>query len=212
MGFFITFILLITPNKNKNMKLRVLTLFALLLSSVSFTQETTFEDTNSIENQFEELYKKSSTYQVYKVISKDKYQRLKLNILDSVKDLKETIAHKESLLLKEKSNIEETKKLLTQTEIDLNISLKKESSIDILGIKLSKVVYNLLLWGIIVLLLLGLSYFIFKFFRSNILTKEAKNNLVDVEQEFEQHRKKTLVREQKLRRKLQDEINKQRNS
>ena len=212
MGFFITFILLITPNKNKNMKLRVLILFALLLSSVSFTQETTFEDTNSIENQFEELYKKSSTYQVYKVISKDKYQRLKLNILDSLKDLKETIANKESLLLKEKSNIEETKKLLTQTEIDLNISLKKESSIDILGIKLSKVVYNLLLWGIIVLLLLGLSYFIFKFFRSNILTKEAKNNLVDVEQEFEQHRKKTLVREQKLRRKLQDEINKQRNS
>lgn len=212
MGFFITFILLITPNKNKNMKLRVLILFALLLSSVSFTQETTFDDTNSIENQFEELYKKSSTYQVYKVISKDKYQRLKLNILDSVKDLKETIAHKESLLLKEKSNIEETKKLLTQTEIDLNISLKKESSIDILGIKLSKVVYNLLLWGIIVLLLLGLSYFIFKFFRSNVLTKEAKNNLVDVEQEFEQHRKKTLVREQKLRRKLQDEINKQRNS
>lgn len=212
MGFFITFILLITPNKNKNMKLRVLTLFALLLSSVSFTQETTFEDTNSIENQFEELYKKSSTYQVYKVISKDKYQRLKLNILDSLKDLKETIAHKESLLLKEKSNIEETKKLLTQTEIDLNISLKKESSIDILGIKLSKVVYNLLLWGIIVLLLLGLSYFIFKFFKSNVLTKEAQNNLVDVEQEFEQHRKKTLVREQKLRRKLQDEINKQRNS
>jgi hypothetical protein len=194
------------------MKLRVLILFALLLSLVSFTQETTFDDTNSIENQFEELYKKSSTYQVYKVISKDKYQRLKLNILDSLKDLKETIAHKESLLLKEKSNIEETKKLLTQTEIDLNISLKKESSIDILGIKLSKVVYNLLLWGIIVLLLLGLSYFIFKFFRSNILTKEAKNNLVDVEQEFEQHRKKTLVREQKLRRKLQDEINKQRNS
>jgi hypothetical protein len=212
LGFFITFILLITPNKNKNMKLRVLILFALLLSSVSFTQETIFEDTSSIENQFEELYKKSSTYQVYKVISKDKYQRLKLNILDSLKDLKETIAHKESLLLKEKSNIEETKKLLTQTEIDLNISLKKESSIDILGIKLSKVVYNLLLWGIIVLLLLGLSYFIFKFFRSNVLTKEAKNNLVDVEQEFEQHRKKTLVREQKLRRKLQDEINKQRNS
>jgi hypothetical protein len=212
LGFFITFILLITPNKNKNMKLRVLILFALLLSSVSFTQETTFEDTSSIENQFEELYKKSSTYQVYKVISKDKYQRLKLNILDSLKDLKEIIAHKESLLLKEKSNIEETKKLLTQTEIDLNISLKKESSIDILGIKLSKVVYNLLLWGIIVLLLLGLSYFIFKFFRSNVLTKEAKNNLVDVEQEFEQHRKKTLVREQKLRRKLQDEINKQRNS
>ena len=212
MGFFITFILLITPHKTKNMKLRLLTLIALLLSSVSFTQETTLKDTNSIENQFEELYKKSSTYQIYKVISKDKYQRLKLNILDSLKNLKETITHKESLLLKEKTNIEETKKLLAKAEIDLNTALKKENSIDVLGIQLSKTAYNLLLWSIIVSLLLGLSYFIFKFFRSNILTKEAQNNLLDIEEEFEQHRKKTLVREQKLRRKLQDEINKQRNS
>ena len=212
MGFFITFILLITPHKTKNMKLRLLTLIALLLSSVSFTQETTLKDTNSIENQFEELYKKSSTYQIYKVISKDKYQRLKLNILDSLKNLKETITHKESLLLKEKTNIEETKRLLAKAEIDLNTALKKENSIDVLGIQLSKTAYNLLLWSIIVSLLLGLSYFIFKFFRSNILTKEAQNHLLDVEEEFEQHRKKTLVREQKLRRKLQDEINKQRNS
>ncbi len=212
MGFFITFILLITPNKTKNMKLRVLTLIILLLSSVSFTQETTIEDTNSIENQFEELYKKSSTYQIYKVISKDKYQRLKLNILDSLKNLKKIIAHEQSLLLLEKTNIKETKTLLAKAEIDLNIALKKENSIDVLGVQLSKTAYNMLLWGIIVLLLSGLSYYIFKFFRSNILTKEAQNNLMDVEKEFEQHRKKTLVREQKLRRKLQDEINKQRNS
>ena len=147
-----------------------------------------------------------------KVISKDKYQRLKLNILDSLKNLKETITHKESLLLKEKTNIEETKRLLAKAEIDLNTALKKENSIDVLGIQLSKTAYNLLLWSIIVSLLLGLSYFIFKFFRSNILTKEAQNNLLDIEEEFEQHRKKTLAREQKLRRKLQDEINKQRNS
>lgn len=194
------------------MKLRLLTLIALLLSSVAFTQETTLEDTNSIENQFEELYKKSSTYQIYKVISKDKYQRLKLNILDSLKNLKKIIAHEQSLLLREKTNINETKTLLDKAEIDLNIALKKENSIDVLGVQLSKTAYNMLLWGIIVLLLSGLSYYIFKFFRSNILTKEAQNNLMDVEKEFEQHRKKTLVREQKLRRKLQDEINKQRNS
>ena len=194
------------------MKLRLLTLIALLLSSVAFTQETTLEDTNSIENQFEELYKKSSTYQIYKVISKDKYQRLKLNILDSLKNLKKIIAHEQSLLLREKTNINETKTLLAKAEIDLNIALKKENSIDVLGVQLSKTAYNMLLWGIIVLLLSGLSYYIFKFFRSNILTKEAQNNLMDVEKEFEQHRKKTLEREQKLRRKLQDEINKQRNS
>jgi hypothetical protein len=57
-----------------------------------------------------------------------------------------------------------------------------------------------------------LFYFIFKFSSSNVLTKEAQNSLLDVEQEFEQHRKKSLEREQKLRRQLQDEVNKLRSS
>ncbi|WP_407267387.1 hypothetical protein R8G64_12630 [Tenacibaculum maritimum] len=42
------------------------------------------------------------------------------------------------------------------------------------------------------------------------MTKEAKNNLAEIEQEFEEHRKKSLEKEQKIRRQLQDEINKQR--
>jgi hypothetical protein len=59
---------------------------------------------------------------------------------------------------------------------------------------------------------LALFYFIFKFSKSNILTKEAQNNLLDIEQEFEEYRKKSIEREQKLRRQLQDEINKLRSS
>ncbi len=31
----------------------------------------------------------------------------------------------------------------------------------------------------------GLGYFVFKFSKSNVLTKEAQENLEDVEQEFE---------------------------
>jgi len=45
-----------------------------------------------------------------------------------------------------------------------------------------------------------------------MLTKRAERNLKDIEIEYEQYRKKALEREQKLRRALQDEINKQRNS
>ena len=210
MGFFITFILLITLNKTSKLKLHIL-LTAILLSSVSLAQETVIEDNNSIENQFNKIYRTSTTYQVYKVISKDGYQRLKLNVLDSLKSSKKIISEKESLLLSEISSSKETKTLLAETKLELETALKKENSISLLGISLSKTTYNLTLWSVIVALLLGLSYFIFKFTRSNVLTKEAQNNLIDVEQEFEQHRKKTLEREQKLRRQLQDEINKQRN-
>ena len=58
------------------MKLYII-LTAFLITSISLAQETTIEDTNTIENQFDKIYRKSTTYQVYKVISKDSYQQLK---------------------------------------------------------------------------------------------------------------------------------------
>ncbi|WP_439132063.1 hypothetical protein [Polaribacter sp.] len=195
------------------MKLKLIFFLFLSFSLTLFSQETpeTEKDT-SIQGQFDEIYRISTTYQVYKVISKDKYQALKNNVLDSIKNLKTQISEKENLLKSEREKIKTTNELLSKTQADLVASNKKENSISLFGIELSKIKYNLLLWSIIIISLLLLFYFIFKFFRSNTLTKEAQNNLLDVEQEFEQHRKKSLEREQKLRRQLQDEINKSRNS
>ncbi len=207
MGFFYTF----TQYKPLTMKPYSLTLLFFFTIAFSFSQETT-ENLNSLENQFDKIYRTSTSYQIYKVISKERFQRLKLNVLDSLKASKKTISEKETLLKVEKETVAKTKTLLTKTQSELDMALKKENSISLFGMQLSKTAYNILLWSIITTLILALSYFIFKFFRSNILTKEAQNNLLEVEQEFEQHRKKSLDREQKLRRKLQDEINKQRNS
>lgn len=183
----------------------------LLTATISFSQEVE-EGSNSLENQFNEIYRKSTKYKVYKVISIDGYQSLKLNVLDSVKSLKKIIIEKDLLLGTEKNNIEENKTLLAKTKLDLDAALIKEHSISVFGIQLSKVTYNLSLWSLIVILILALTYFIFKFSKSNILTKEAKDNLAEIEEEFDKHRKNTLDKEQKLRRQLQDEINKQRNS
>ena len=188
-----------------------LTLLFLFVSLFTFSQEVTTEE-NTINNQFEKIYRISSSYQTYKVISKERFQKLKQNVLDSIKSSKRTITEKENLLLAEKNITKEAKVIYDKTKKELDASLKKENSISIFGLYLNKSTYNLILWSIIVILIVGLFYFIFKFSRSNTLTKEAQNNLIEVEYEFETHRKKSLEREQKLRRQLQDEINKQRNS
>jgi hypothetical protein len=195
------------------MKTYLLTLLLTLTLTYSYSQEPVVETkVNTLETQFDDINRKSTNYQIYKVISKESYQGLKLNVLDSVKSLKEIISEKQIALNTEKNNIETTKNLLTKTKSELDIALEKDNSISLFGMLLSKTTYNLILWSIILALLLALSYFIFKFLRSNILTKQAQNSLNEVEQEFELHRKKTLEKEQKLRRQLQDEINKQRNS
>lgn len=186
-----------------------------LFTIIIFSQEK--EDDTSIEGQFDKIYRTSTSYNPkdtqkrYKVINITSYNKLKVNVLDSLNSSKKNILEKEALLKTERAKTNKINQVLNKTKSELDIALTKENSISLLGIQSSKSLYNLILWSIIILLSLGLAYFVFKFFRSNILTKEAKDNLYDVEQEFEQHRKKSLLREQKLRRQLQDEINKQRN-
>jgi septal ring factor EnvC (AmiA/AmiB activator) len=80
------------------------------------------------------------------------------------------------------------------------------------GMQMSKGGYNALMLIIIAGLLALLLLFIFKFKNSNSVTKQAKKTLLETEDEYEEYRRNSLEREQKVRRQLQDEINKQKNS
>ena len=89
------------------MKSKILLILFLAISLSNFSQETpqepeTIEEDNSLEGQFDKIYRISTTYQVYKVIGKDKYLELKKNVLDSLKDAKSLISEKESLLKAER--------------------------------------------------------------------------------------------------------------
>ena len=77
------------------------------------------------------------------------------------------------------------------------------------GMQMRKAGYSALMWSFIAILLALLLLFIYKFRNSNIITKQAKKSLEDTEREFDEHRSIALEREQKVRRQLQDEINKQ---
>lgn len=184
----------------------------LLVTSTLFAQEPETNEPQTLENQFDYLYRTSTTYQSYKVIGMNGFLELKNNVLDSLKAAQNTIIEKENLLASERENINKLQKELSETQTKLDASSKNENSISVLGLQLDKTTYNLILWTIIIGLALALGLFVYKFTRSNVLTKKAEENLIEVEQEFEQHRKKSLEREQKLRRQLQDEINKHRNS
>ena len=90
-----------------------------------------------------------------------------------------------------------------------NAALEKEkNSMAFLGIPSTKSSYRVISWTLILSLLGGLLFFIFKFRNSNFLTQQAKSALEEMEQEFEQHRRWALDREQKLSRELLDERNK----
>jgi len=189
--------------------MRVLLLLLLLYAANNANAQEFGEEINSINNQFDKIYKKSTNYKNYKVILKEQYLNLKLNVLDSIKDSKRLILDIEYTLNNKNSTLKKTKEQLVFTELNLKEAIQKGNSMTFLGMQLNKTSYNLLLWFIIILLITTSAYFIFKFQKSMAITKEAQRVLFESEQALEIHLKKALVREQKLRRQLQDEINKQ---
>ncbi|MBS9774163.1 MAG: tRNA (guanine-N1)-methyltransferase [Tenacibaculum sp.] len=163
---------------------------------------------NTIENQFLKTYKKSNNWQDYKIIKKNIFIKLQKNILDSVSSFKKEALLKQKKINEQNSFIKSLEEKIVKLEEDLNISLKNKDGINILGTQLNKVTYNIIMWTIVLLLFVALLFFIFKFKKSNSTTKGAIKNLNSIEEELEQVRKKALEKEQKLRRQLHDEINK----
>lgn len=166
-------------------------------------------DGGTLESQFDYLYRRSSSYQEYKVVKKTSYQKIKSNVLDSMKVLKKDLSDTKKLVEVQGNEIKSLKEDLQTTNNNLTAVTKEKDNIKFLGMPMTKSSYNTLLWSIIFSLVALLLFFIFKFRSSNAITTQAQDLLADTEKEFEAYKAKALEREQKVRRELQDELNKQ---
>lgn len=163
----------------------------------------------SIEDQFEYIFQKSNNYQDYKVVKKNWLYILRNNTLDSVKRVEDALLVSKNLATTQEQKINELNAQLAESNNNLATVTEEKDSISFFGVLINKPAYKGIMWGIIVLLVLILGLFIYKFKNANVITQEAKKSLSELEMEYEEHRRKALEREQKARRQLQDEINKQ---
>ena len=103
------------------MKLVYLFIFCLLMSVSTFSQKAE-NDTLSLSKQFEQVYRRSSSYKDFKVIRKTTFQNLKNNALDSVKSIDE------------KFKIESQKSLRLEQEISKLKSVNNSDQDDVLSL------------------------------------------------------------------------------
>ncbi|PID71377.1 MAG: tRNA (guanine-N1)-methyltransferase [Flavobacteriales bacterium] len=168
----------------------------------------------SIKSQFDYLYKKSGkwtspTGQVYRSIKVNNLFKFRDNILDSLKLHNKKYLESQQIIASQKANIDSLNVKLASTNNNLASVTEEKDNIKLFGIQMSKGGYNTLLWSIIGILTALLLVFIGKFKRSNTITIQARKDKLEIEEEYESHRQRSLEREQKLRRELQDELNKQ---
>tara|TARA_R110002049_G_scaffold306635_1_gene505456 strand:- start:35432 stop:36058 length:627 start_codon:yes stop_codon:yes gene_type:complete len=195
----------------------VATLFTCSLTAFSQTDENEDKlslDSGTIDNQFEYVITKSNGWrdergQTYKVIKSHWLTELKSHTLDSLKAVRKDLVDTQIIVDSQAKEISDLKANLSNTQDDLDQTNNEKDSMALFGMLMSKTSYNVLMWTIIAALLGLLLFFIYKFNNSNTVTRQAKHNLAEIEEEFDEHRKTALEREQKVRRQLQDEINKQ---
>lgn len=165
-------------------------------------------NSGTIDNQFEYVIQRSNRYQEFKVVKQTWLYALKAHTLDSLKALHKELSDTQAIVDGQASNIETLQTNLANTQTTLEETEEEKNNMMLFGVQMGKTNYNILMWSIIAALLSLLLFFIYKFKNSNALTREAKLKLDEVETEFEEHRRTALEREQKVRRQLQDELNK----
>ncbi|RCT54475.1 tRNA (guanine-N1)-methyltransferase [Winogradskyella sp. KYW1333] len=170
-------------------------------------------NSGSIDSQFEYIFKKSGNFkgvngQKYEAVKYTSLLTLKAHVLDSLKTTYAKLNTSEETVENQKQEIESLKGQLQNTQTTLGETEAEKNSMTLFGMQLGKTNYNVLMWSIVAALFVLLIFFILKFKGSNSLTRDAKLKLEEVEAEFEEHRRIALEREQKVRRQLQDEINK----
>ncbi len=195
----------------------IITLLIIFTFNTSFSQGAKNQEiinkalsSETIDNQFDILINKSPSFQNFKNIKNFNLNKFTKNFKDSLIAANKKFSDAQLKIQNQITEIEKLNKTITATNTDLTKISEEKDSISIFGARMSKASYNTVLWSIIAGLLIATLFFLFRFKSSHSVTKHAKLTLTDVEKEFESHRKKSLEREQVLRRKLQDEINRQR--
>jgi len=192
------------------MKTNFIILFITLVTTFTVTAQTTkFKDSGSVNNQFDYLIEKSNRYQDYKVVKLTWLKKLKNNVADSISVSKKELSASYKSINSQKQRIDSLKLALNTSKNSITNISDQIESISFMGIQFKKDTFKVIMFSIIGILALLLIIFITKFKKSNSVTTETKLSLRELDEEFETHRKVALEREQKVRRQLQDELNKQ---
>ncbi len=186
------------------MRLTIITfiLFAFFQGLSAQEDKSTPLDSDNLESQFQYIIKKTESFQQYQVVKRTLLHQLKKNTLDSIQSLKT----KQNDLIKQvkdlKSELSTFEASIKETQEKFDTATNEKDSLKLFGMLITKSTYYLIMLIIILGLIGALAVVFVLFQRSNAITTKTKDILVNVQEEFEKHRKWALEKEKKLSREL----------
>lgn len=189
---------------------KVSCIFAILifvLSSLTVYSQTESSFNGTIESQMNKLVDQSFPYESFKGI-RPSLPQLRKNVLDSINHYKEQRTQEKTTVQEQRAKIDSLEGTIQKKDQELNKAITQRDNFSFLGIDMRKSAYSSLMWGLVVILAIVLVFFIYRYNNNIVIARDSKKDLESLKSEFENHRKRALEREQKLKRDLQDELNK----
>jgi hypothetical protein len=155
-------------------------------------------DSATFEAQMEYLQEKTRIYNGFRAIRDDIFLKMKENALDSMAKEKLEVARLNSEMSERDFQIESLNSDLVRARNERDQAIRTKDSFSFLGIQMQKGLYNTIMW-IIVLGLASLAVILFLLFkRSHVVTVQTKKELENIQEAFEEHRKSSREKYEKL--------------
>ena len=170
------------------------------------------QDSALLDSQLDYIHENTRVYNDYRAIREDVFQKLRRNVRDTLNTSKLEIERLNSNLAEQEFEIETLNTDLARSNNEREEAIKNRDSLSFLGIQMRKGFYNTIMWLIIVGLAVATLITITLFRRSHQVTAETKKELQSIQDEFEEYRKTSREKYEKLVVSHHSEIMKLKNS
>lgn len=155
-------------------------------------------DTATLEGQLDYLQNRTRIYENFRAIREDMFQKMKKNAIDSLNAAKLDIAILNSELTERNMEIETLNSDLGRARNERDQAIRTKDNFTLLGMEMNKGIYSTVLWIIILALaLFGTVMFLF-FKRAHVVTSQTQKELEQLKEEYEEHKKSSREKYEKL--------------
>ncbi len=183
-------------------------IFMFLVISTALVGQTLQQKlrTSSLDSQFILLNLQSrSQDKDFKIIRKTNLDIIRQNVKDSLNIYKKQITELNGSASSSAGSISNLQDSVNTLSAALTQEQQKTDSISFLGIQFSKSSYHSMVWAIIIVLAVALFGILAAFRKAKVDTDESKHTVDELQEELQALRKKSMEREQQLKRQLLDE-------
>ena len=152
----------------------------------------------TIAEQLEYIQQRSNIYNNYRAVREDIFLSLRKNTLDSLTATKNKIHELENQIAVISKAQDSLNNKLNSTREELDHAVKNRNNLIFLGISVNKILYNVIMWSLIIGLILLLIILGMLYLRNHKITRLSKKELSELRDEFESYRKASREKVEKL--------------